>query len=459
MKLSVLTLLPLFLCAQVPQAFFTLGNTIEGERPIYLALMRHENFQIHNARLNAYLEEMDRAFVIGHQLDEAIEEAREQQQKRLHGDYLRALRQIESQRSDIHTFYFQELQKSMELSDESYFLFLIQEGKSLLQEDPVLRERSLSYAKERHLFSKSKAFAELKAEQELDERSWVFSQRMHEEYQAHQEVLKKEEALRLRQLLLAKHKGGVIVYAQERKGDIDFYIENLFNMHVSSTLFIENIQGYETDSRLPLRFVLAPKEKRKALHLKNSDVNGHVGDFRSHISWVKGSVNAVHDPEFIYALPFHDSHKVSQGFNGNTSHRGNARYAIDFAMDIGTPVYAARGGKVVEIVQEHDRHGMGLQMRQYANYVIIEHDDKTLGRYFHLKHKGVTVALDEEVKEGALIGYSGNTGRTSGAHLHFVVTKAESINDNYRSVSLPIRFRCSEGVVDKPITGQFYCSE
>ena len=307
-------------------------------------------------------------------------------------------------------------------------------------------------------FEEYKTELKTQAEKELDERSYAFMQKMQDEYKAYQEVLAKAEALKLRQLLVAKKEGGVIVYAQENRGDIDFYIENLFEMHVSSTLFIKDIQGYETKSNLPYKTILRGKQKIKALTLYNTDKKKHVGNFSSHISWSKGSVDAKPDSDFIYALPFHESQKVSQGFNGNTSHKGNAKYAVDFAMNIGTPVYAARSGKVVEIVQRHNRHGMGKQMRQYANYVIIEHSDKTLGRYFHLKQNSVNVKLAQEIKKGELLALSGNTGRTSGPHLHFVVTKAEALKDEYRSMSVPIKFLCSEGILDNPINGKSYCT-
>ena len=270
---------------------------------------------------------------------------------------------------------------------------------------------------------------------------------------------KKAEAIKLRKLLVAKKRGGVIVYAQENKGNIDFYMENLFEMHVSATLFIKDIQGYTSSSVLPYKLVLQAKEKIKVLSLENTDDKKHVGHFNSHISWAKGSIDAKPDKDFIYALPFRDKHRVSQGFNGQTSHKGNAKYAVDFAMDIGTGVYAARGGKVVEVVQRHNKHGLGIKMRQYANYIIIEHTDKTLGRYFHLKQNSVKVKLADEVKKGDLIGLSGNTGRTSGPHLHFVVTKAQTLINEYTSVSIPILFLCSECVLKEPIKGMYYCTK
>jgi murein DD-endopeptidase MepM/ murein hydrolase activator NlpD len=335
---------------------------------------------------------------------------------------------------------------------------LIKTGDTLLKANRSLKEKVLSYAQDISQLKEDPLIQTYQEEKELDERSLAFTQKMQDEYKAYQEVLRKQEAIKLRQLLVAKKEGGVVVYAEESQGDIDFYMENLFEMHVSATLFIKNIRGYESKTPLPYKLVLKPKEKVKVLTLSNTDRKKHVGSFSSHISWSKGSVEAKPDTDFVYTLPYDKSHKVSQGFNGNTSHKGTSKYAIDFAMPIGTPVLASRSGKVVEIVQRHDKHGMGLKMRQFANYVIIEHADKTLGRYFHLKQNSASVKLGAEVKAGEVLALSGDTGRTSGAHLHFVVTQAQAYKESYRSVSVPIKFLCSQGVVDNPVKGMTYCS-
>ena len=367
------------------------------------------------------------------------------------------MRSLQKQRERLKKFYYQEVLASVKEGNSRYLLFLLDNTALLLDENQDLKRRVLSYAYKSKDLQKHRKIQEYQAEQKLDERSYAHAQKMQEEYKAYQEVLRQQEALKLRKLLVAKKKGGVVVFAQENGGDIVFVMENLFEMHVSATLHIKDIQGYKTNETLPYKLVLKPKEKRKVLTLENISKKKRVGNFRSHISWSKGSIDAEHEVDFIYALPFHQSFKVSQGFNGNTSHRGTSKYAIDFAMPIGTAVYAARGGKVVEIVQHHNQHGMDVKMRQFANYVIIEHDDKTLGRYFHLQHQGSKVVLGQIVKKGELIALSGDTGRTSGAHLHFVVTKVEEHKGEYRSVSIPVRFKCSEGVIDNPVKGQSYC--
>lgn len=458
MKLLFLSLIAFTLFAQYPHSFDHLGKPIDNERLLYQSLLKHKKFSRYRTEVEDYFKEVDTAFEVGKRLDAERDSDEGEHEEELHFSYLKALRNLQGPRESLTKVYSQELKRAMQEKDTSYVTFLIARGRPLLDKNSKLKQDVLAYGEQVNLLQKNQTILALKTDKELDEYSYAFMQKMQDEYKAYQEVLKKAQAFKLRQLLVSKQKGGVIVYAQENRGDIDFYMENLFEMHVSSTLFIEDIKGYESTAILPYKLVLKGKQKLKVLSLKNIDKKKEVGYFRSHISWVKGSVKAEEQKEFIYALPFHNTQRVSQGFNGKTSHKGNARYAIDFAMDIGTPVYAARGGKVVEIVQRHNKHGMSVNMRQYANYIIIEHEDKTLGRYFHLKQNSVKVKLAQDIKKGQEIALSGNTGRTSGPHLHFVVTKAEEIRDTYRSMSIAIKFLCSEGVIDEPINGKSYCA-
>jgi len=444
----------------VPSAYKELAEEIEIERIVFHQLLLNERFQKNQIDIDEYFTQVSQVFAIGNALDDEMRssEADMAKEKELRKSYLKALRSLAKPRVYLKDMYYEELSMAMKQEDDKYVVFLVTTGAMILSYNEKLKEEVLTYSENHTKLQKYSAVKYLQDEKKLNEESRAFTQKMQDEYKAYQEVLKKQEALKLRQLLIAKKKGGVIVYANEKNGDISFVIENLFEMHVRATLYVNEIEGYTSKEALPFKVVLKPKEKRSIVKLVNSDKKKAVGHFKSHLSWSKGAVDARPNLDFIYALPFKDLQRVSQGFNGNTSHKGNAKYAVDFALPLGTEVYAARAGKVVEIVQEHNQHGMSLKMRQFANYLIIEHEDKTLGRYFHLSQNGVKVKLGSLVKQGDLIAISGDTGRTSGAHLHFVVTKAEVYKEGYRSVSVPIKFLCSEGILTEPLNGHSYCS-
>jgi len=84
---------------------------------------------------------------------------------------------------------------------------------------------------------------------------------------------------------------------------------------------------------------------------------------------------------------------------------------IDYRARIGTPVMAAEDGRVIAI-GDNGRF-------QYGRYVLIEHDNNLVTLYAHLSRK--IVSRGQEVKRGQVVAYSGNTGFSTGPHLHFTV--------------------------------------
>ncbi len=154
------------------------------------------------------------------------------------------------------------------------------------------------------------------------------------------------------------------------------------------------------------------------------------------------------DPDFVYELPFAKgkTYKVTQGFNGSTTHKKRESYAVDWNLKVGTPVHAARGGKVIGV-----SGSTSSQRRGHGNFIWIEHDDGTVGWYLHLRQGGTRVGLGQSVNAGDLIGYSGNTGKTSGPHFHFQVSMTVSGPNTWKTV--PIKFRTSDGITGKIRSG------
>ena len=82
---------------------------------------------------------------------------------------------------------------------------------------------------------------------------------------------------------------------------------------------------------------------------------------------------------------------------------------VDLANSQGTPIYAARSGKVT----------VSTYSSSYGYYVTINHGDGFSSLYAHMTHDVVSVG--QTVTKGQLIGYMGSTGRSTGPHLHFSI--------------------------------------
>lgn len=169
--------------------------------------------------------------------------------------------------------------------------------------------------------------------------------------------------------------------------------------------------------------------------LEYFDFKGFLGD----------SIRTKHDDSYAYRFPFERKKriKIIQSFGGSFTHNTpRSYYAIDFGMQIGDTIYAARDGKVVKIEDEFNAHG-GPAFFNKANLIVIMHPDGTLANYIHLDYKGVFVQPGQDVERGEPIGISGMTGFTNIPHLHFMVSGA---NDK----SVPIYFKGFEGKKLKP---------
>jgi hypothetical protein len=109
--------------------------------------------------------------------------------------------------------------------------------------------------------------------------------------------------------------------------------------------------------------------------------------------------------------------RIDQGWNTGFSHNGRAGFAYDFGMYEGTPVLAAASG-VVTYVHAGETACGGPELRNYANYVTIDHADGSSTHYGHLLD--VSVEVGKVVTAGEQIGRSGMTGYTNCLqHLHF----------------------------------------
>lgn len=156
----------------------------------------------------------------------------------------------------------------------------------------------------------------------------------------------------------------------------------------------------------------------------------------------------------VYRLPFEDGQYryCSQGNNDTYSHGpksklkdAKAQYAFDFGYSlpyaVSRTVVATREGKVIAIKKD-GKHSTNCNN---ANYVLIKHPNGLVSLYLHLSE--VKVENGQKVLTGQPIGIAGNTGCSSGVHLHFQVQAYQKIYKDKKGIihgwyaqSQPIKF-------------------
>lgn len=104
---------------------------------------------------------------------------------------------------------------------------------------------------------------------------------------------------------------------------------------------------------------------------------------------------------FIHPVPGAIKTQGIHGYNG-----------VDFGAGIGTPVRAAQAGEVIVAKSSGWNGG-------YGNYIVVKHKNGMQTLYSHLSR--VDVGVGDSVAQGAGIGALGNTGKSTGPHLHFEV--------------------------------------
>lgn len=127
------------------------------------------------------------------------------------------------------------------------------------------------------------------------------------------------------------------------------------------------------------------------------------------------------------AVPIRGEFELNSGFGTRAdplNHRSAIHEGLDFGAPIGTPVYATGEGTVA-LAEPWDRYG---------NTVEIDHGNGITTRYAHMSR--IKVKEGQRVNRTTVIGLVGNTGRSTGSHLHYEVRVADVAKDPIKFISV-----------------------
>lgn len=237
-------------------------------------------------------------------------------------------------------------------------------------------------------------------------------------------------------LILGQQKAVKIYYEKSEEGFI-FYANNSEQVPYTVKINFQKMENLtaETGEKSFIRTFPANASHYKVLELRKlKEDKGTSFDFN--FLYAIGDPSLSIDEDYPYLLPYQHGKRirVGQGNNGSGTHRGIN--AIDFNLEIGDSVFAARSGLVIDVKEDSNTGGNDPKYEPYGNFIKVYHDDGTIGSYVHLVKDGSLVKKGDKIEKGEFIGISGNTGWSSGPHLHFMVTQ----NKNFQNITLPIKF-------------------
>ena len=232
----------------------------------------------------------------------------------------------------------------------------------------------------------------------------------------------------------------------EEDGSAVVYATNNYLCDESVLIEFTTLKNMKADVELPFKGVIpagAKEYKLFTLTIKDRAKQSGLGYITK---YCHGDIyEGKHDDSYVYTIPYQEGEQfgIGQAYGGKFSHFMKGKtHAIDFTMDVGTPICAARDGIVLEVKEDSDKRGKTYKHQKYGNYIVIYHSDGTMANYFHIKKNGSKVKVGDKITAGQVIGLSGNTGWSSGPHLHFQVY---GFDKDMEVKSVPTKFRQGEG--------------
>ncbi len=248
------------------------------------------------------------------------------------------------------------------------------------------------------------------------------------------------EASEVKQTLIRAEEQDIVQMFTNRSGnEHTMTFVNKIAGPVAVQLEFVDADNVAAEPPLPLQTVLGAFEQRQVAKAFPAD-RYRNSRFSVRYFAAPGDPSAHHDDSVRYSVPFAmgTTFVLAQGFNGRYTHRGvQSRYAVDLGVDEGTPVLCAREGSVMLV--EEDFFGAGMDQERFGNrgnHVRVLHAYGSMGVYAHLQLESARVQPGQPVRRVQVLGLSGNTGFSTGPHLHFAV----QVNHDIELTAVPFQF-------------------
>lgn len=207
---------------------------------------------------------------------------------------------------------------------------------------------------------------------------------------------------------------------ENKKGELNKKNDSLKNLKGEQEAYKQGLDGQKREKDIVLKDT---KSQQKTLEQQVAEAKKYSSQVQAQIASIQASLNQSSGRVVLardrgtssVGFSWPADYKYISAYYGESTPFQAAHSGIDLANIPGTPVLAAADGTVITA------SSMMLDGRYYGygNYIVIGHNAKYSSLYGHLM--GFNVSVGQEVKKGDVIGYLGNTGWSTGPHLHFEV--------------------------------------
>lgn len=244
-------------------------------------------------------------------------------------------------------------------------------------------------------------------------------------------------------ILTAIALGGFFIVASKRSFLLLLFVIPLIALIISGTHGLFQFFGlplYSLPFNIIVLMVLYALNQRVAASKLHKVFIQHFSPEKNHYKHFNSVERFSSQTYFNISLPVMGFWRVSQGNNGEITHKDDYRYALDFDVvnvenktykDKGyelkdyycfnLPVIAPASGWVVTLidgVEDNDINEVNLQ-QNWGNTVVLKHGDFLFSKLSHLKNGSILVKQGEYVYKGQVIANCGSSGRSPEPHLHF----------------------------------------
>lgn len=168
-------------------------------------------------------------------------------------------------------------------------------------------------------------------------------------------------------------------------------------------------------------------------------LKSNLGNIKERVFSLTDFVRSVEGTRNIYNYPFPQETVLRGVIINSPAHSGSFAGALDFLVELGTPVLAPVSGVVAEVVDGFEQYGPTREFKSYLNYLTIRHDNGEYSQPAHLAKRSVLVKVGQRVEVGQPLAVTGQSGWMTEPHLHLLVFRLTQRPPGFKGLKINFR--------------------